>query len=116
MRLGQVIIVVVTILVGLLVLLPIVGWTIGLGLTLVVAGLIGWFADQIVPGDLPYGKAGAVGAGVGGAVLGSLIPGINGLGPEFFSIRVMPAFVGAMIVVALVEYFGSRPQPAGQDQ
>lgn len=113
MPLAQVAIIVVAVLVGALVLLPLVGFTIGLALTLVVAGLIGWLADRIVPGELPYGKAGAVGAGIVGAVVGSLIPGVNSIPPELFGIRVVPAFVGALIVVALVEFFGSRRQPAG---
>ncbi len=108
MSLGQIIIIVVAVLIGLLILVPILGFTIPLVLTLLVAGLIGWLADRIVPGELPYGKAGAVGAGIVGAVLGSLIPVINGLGPVLFGIRVVPAFVGALIVVALVEFFASR--------
>ena len=108
MSLGQIIIIVVAVLIGLVVLAPIIGLTIGLALTLLVAGLIGWLADRIMPGELPYGKAGAVGAGIVGAVIGSLIPVINDLGPALFGIRVVPAFVGALIVVALVEFFASR--------
>ena len=84
MSLGQIIIIVVAVLIGLVVLAPIIGLTIGLALTLLVAGLIGWLADRIMPGELPYGKAGAVGAGIVGAVIGSLIPVINDLGPALF--------------------------------
>jgi uncharacterized membrane protein YeaQ/YmgE (transglycosylase-associated protein family) len=113
MSLGQIIILVVAVLIGLVVLAPIIGFTIWLALTLLVAGLIGWLADRIVPGELPYGKAGAVGAGIVGAVIGSLIPGISGMGPELFNIRVVPAFVGALIVVALVEFFASRRRTTG---
>jgi uncharacterized membrane protein YeaQ/YmgE (transglycosylase-associated protein family) len=113
MSLGQIIILVVAVLIGLVVLAPIIGFTIWLALTLLVAGLIGWLADRIVPGELPYGKAGAVGAGIVGAVIGSLIPGISGMGPELFNIRVVPAFVGALIVVALVEFFASRRRTPG---
>ncbi len=113
MSLGQIIIIVVAVLIGLVVLAPIIGLTIGLALTLLVAGLIGWLADRIMPGELPYGKAGAVGAGIVGAVIGSLIPVINDLGPALFNIRVVPAFVGALIVVALVEFFASRNRTPG---
>ena len=113
MSLGQIIILVIAVLIGLVVLTPIIGFTIWLALTLLVAGLIGWLADRIVPGELPYGKAGAVGAGIVGAVIGSLIPGISGMGPELFNIRVVPAFVGALIVVALVEFFASRRRTPG---
>ena len=113
MSLGQIIIIVVAVLIGLVVLAPVIGLTIGLALTLLVAGLIGWLADRIMPGELPYGKAGAVGAGIVGAVIGSLIPVINDLGPALFGIRVVPAFVGALIVVALVEFFASRRRTSG---
>ncbi len=50
--LGHVIIIVGAVLVGLVVLAPIIGLTIGLALTLLVAGLIGWLADRVVPGGL----------------------------------------------------------------
>ncbi len=115
MPLAQIVIIVVAVLLGILILGPLVGFTIGLALTLLVAGLVGWLADRIVPGELPYGKAGAVGAGIVGAVIGSLIPVISGLGPELFGIRVVPAFVGALIVVALVEFFGSRRRSPARD-
>ena len=113
MSLGQIIIIVVAVLIGLVVLTWIVGLTIWLVPTLLVAGLIGWLADRIVPGELPYGKAGAVGAGIVGAVVGALIPGVRSMGPEFFGIHVVPAFVGALIVVALVEFFASRRRTPG---
>ena len=114
MSVVQIVIIVVAALLGLLILGLILGFTIPLVLTLLVAGLIGWLADRIVPGELPYGKAGAVGAGIVGAVVGSLIPVVNDLGPALFGIRVVPAFVGALIVVALVEFFASRRRsPAG---
>lgn len=113
MSLGQIIIIVVAVLIGLVVLTWIVGLTIWLVPTLLVAGLIGWLADRIVPGELPYGKAGAVGAGIVGAVVGALIPGVRSMGPELFGIHVVPAFVGALIVVALVEFFASRRRTPG---
>jgi len=73
----------------------------GLIVTLVVAGLVGWLADRLVPGDLPYGVLGAVAAGlvgswVGGAVLGDLGPSIGG-------IALIPAFVGAAALAAIIE-------------
>lgn len=55
--LGQVIIIVGAVLVGLVVPAPIIGLTIGLAFTLLVAGLIGWLADRIVPGELRHHRA-----------------------------------------------------------
>ena len=102
----QAAIIVVAVIVGFLVLVPLLGFTIGLALTLLVAGLIGWLANLIVPGKLPYGQAGAVIAGVVGAVMASLIPAISDTGPELFDVRVVPAFVGTLIVVALGQFYG----------
>ena len=106
----QAAIIVVAFILGFVVLVLLLGFTIGLVLTLLVAGLIGWLADLLVPGKLPYGQAGAVVAGVVGAVIASLIPAISDVGPELFDIRVVPAFVGTLIVVALVQFysFGSH--------
>ncbi|MCC6174243.1 MAG: GlsB/YeaQ/YmgE family stress response membrane protein [Chloroflexi bacterium] len=73
----------------------------GFLLTLVVAGLIGWAADSIVPGKLPWGWVGAVLAGIVGGFAGSLI--LGGFGPAIFGVRVIPAFVGAVIIAVLVE-------------
>lgn len=68
----------------------------GIILTLVIAGLIGILADRIVPGKLPYGVIGAIGAGWLGAILGSWIFGSFGL--AIFGIHVIPALVGAIIL------------------
>lgn len=71
---------------------------IGLALTLVVAALIGAAADAVVPGRLPYGPLGAALAGIVGGFLGSLL--IGRVGPELFDVRIIPAFVGAVVVAA----------------
>ncbi len=73
-----------------------IGWTTGLVLYLVVCGLIGWAADAIVPGNVPYGILGSVLAGIAGGFLGRLI--LGGLGPSIFGVHIIPALVGAIIV------------------
>ena len=55
-------------------------------LTLAVAGFVGWLADLIVPGELPYGWLGAVAAGIVGGGLGTLI--LGSLGPSLFGVNV----------------------------
>ncbi|MFN0073148.1 MAG: GlsB/YeaQ/YmgE family stress response membrane protein [Chloroflexota bacterium] len=78
-----------------------------LALTLFMAGLIGWAADLVAPGDLPGGWLGAVLTGIIGGFLGKLI--LGNFGPHLFGYHVIPAFVGAVIVaVAAHVVFGRK--------
>ena len=85
---------------------------IGLALTLFVAGLIGWGADQVIPGRLPGGWLGAVLAGILGGFVGHLLfalLGIHGrVGPTLFGIELIPAFVGAVVIAAAAEFWTTR--------
>ena len=74
---------------------------IGMLLTLVMAGLIGMAADAVVPGKLPYGLIGAALVGIIGGFIGHLI--LGDLGPSLFGVRILPAFVGAVVVAAVAE-------------
>ena len=80
--------------------LSIVGSLIGAAIhliaMLVVAGIVGWLADLVVPGRLPWGWLGAVFAGLLGGLLGTLV--LGSLGPEIFGVRVIPAFLGAVVL------------------
>jgi uncharacterized membrane protein YeaQ/YmgE (transglycosylase-associated protein family) len=67
-----------------------------LALTLFMAGLIGWAADLVAPGELPGGWIGAVLTGIIGGLIGRLI--LGQFGPNLFGYHVIPAFVGAVIV------------------
>ena len=78
----------------------------GLIVTLVVAGFVGWLADVVVPGDLPYGLLGAVVAGLLGAWLGGWI--LGDLDPEIGGIALLPAFVGAVILAFAADLFMKR--------
>jgi uncharacterized membrane protein YeaQ/YmgE (transglycosylase-associated protein family) len=69
---------------------------IGLILFLVMAGVIGWLADAIVPGDVPFGWLGAIAMGLLGSFLGRLL--IGAWGPAIFGIHVIPALLGAIIL------------------
>ena len=84
---------------------------VGLLLTLLVAGLIGAGADRFVPGELPGGAVGAVIAGILGGFVGGVLFRLLGLGagPEILGVHVLPAFVGALVVVGGAEVLtGSR--------
>jgi uncharacterized membrane protein YeaQ/YmgE (transglycosylase-associated protein family) len=80
-------------------------------LTLVVAGLVGWAADAVVPGRLPGGWLGAVLAGLIGGFIGQIIfhtLGIRDPGFALFGVDLIPAFVGALIIVVAAELLTSR--------
>jgi uncharacterized membrane protein YeaQ/YmgE (transglycosylase-associated protein family) len=87
---------------------------VGLALTLFVAGLIGWGADQVIPGRLPGGWLGAVLTGILGGFVGHLVFSLLHLGrvgPIIFGIDVVPAFVGAVIIAAVAQMLTTRRSP-----
>jgi uncharacterized membrane protein YeaQ/YmgE (transglycosylase-associated protein family) len=71
----------------------------GLLVTLVIAGLVGWLAYQIVPGRLPFGWVGAVLAGLLGSWLGGLL--LDDFGPGIAGIELVPALIGAVILAVI---------------
>ncbi|MCC7367180.1 MAG: GlsB/YeaQ/YmgE family stress response membrane protein [Chloroflexi bacterium] len=80
---------------------------VGFLLTLLVAGLVGWAADAVVPGTLPGGWIGAVLAGIIGGFLGTLL--LGKIGPTIFDINIIPAFIGAAAIAVAAELtMGSR--------
>jgi uncharacterized membrane protein YeaQ/YmgE (transglycosylase-associated protein family) len=88
-----------------------IGLTVGLILTLVVAGLVGWAADLVVPGHLPGGWLGSVLAGLVGGLIGTwLFRVLNIHDPAFtlFRIDLIPAFVGAVIICVALQLFSTR--------
>jgi uncharacterized membrane protein YeaQ/YmgE (transglycosylase-associated protein family) len=88
-----------------------IGLTIGLLLTLIVAGLVGWAADLVVPGTLPGGWIGAVLTGIIGGFIGAWlfkVLGIHDPGFSLFGVDLIPAFVGAVIVAFAAELFTTR--------
>lgn len=84
----------------------------GVLITLLVAAVVGWAADRVVPGRLPYGWLGATVAGLAGSWLGSALMGR--VGPSVAGIPLLPAFVGALIVAFLVQFIGKRMHSRGR--
>lgn len=82
----------------------------GLLLTLFVAGLVGWAADLLIPGNLPGGWLGAILTGIAGGFLGTLLfDSLHwSLGLRLFGIHVIPAFVGAVIIAAVAQLLTTR--------
>jgi uncharacterized membrane protein YeaQ/YmgE (transglycosylase-associated protein family) len=72
------------------------GQLIGLGLHLLMAGLVGALADAVVPGTLPWGWVGAIGAGLAGSWLGVTV--LGHLGPSLFGVAIIPGFLGAVVL------------------
>jgi uncharacterized membrane protein YeaQ/YmgE (transglycosylase-associated protein family) len=79
--------------------------------TLFVAGLVGWAADLVVPGQLPAGWFGAVLTGLVGGFIGHLLfrsLGIHDPGFSLFGVDLIPAFVGAVVVAFAAQLFTTR--------
>ncbi|HLH26642.1 MAG TPA: GlsB/YeaQ/YmgE family stress response membrane protein [Chloroflexota bacterium] len=90
-----------------------VGAVVQLLLMLFVAGLVGWLADwiitQVMPGRHAYGWLGAIAAGLVGSWLGVglfAMLGWHRIGPVLFSIPLLPALVGAIVLAVIVDLAG----------
>ena len=84
---------------------------IALLITLLVAGLVGWAADAVVPGKLPGGWFGAVLAGIVGGWIGHLIfSALRIPSPHLViaGVDLVPAFVGAVVIAFALELFTTR--------
>ena len=74
---------------------------IGLLITLLIAGLVGWLADKIVPGRIPYGWVGAIVFGLLGSWIGGIL--LGDAGPSLGGIDIFPALVGAVLLAFLAD-------------
>ena len=72
----------------------------GVILMLVSAALIGWIADLVVPGRLPFGWVGSILAGLVGAWLGSTL--LGDWGPTFGGLALIPGILGAIVFAFVV--------------
>jgi len=84
-----------------------IGNAMGFLLMLLVAALVGFTADALVPGrQIPHGWLGATGAGLIGSWLGTLL--IGHVGPHLMGVPLFPAFVGALVLVLAVSFMRKR--------
>jgi uncharacterized membrane protein YeaQ/YmgE (transglycosylase-associated protein family) len=72
---------------------------IGLLVTLVIAGIVGWLAYKFVPVKLPYGFLGAIVAGLAGSWIGGWL--LGDVGPSIGDIAIFPALVGSLILAVV---------------
>lgn len=69
---------------------------------LIVGGLIGWAAGALLGKDLPGGIIGNIVAGIIGAWIGGEL--LGNWGPELGDIYIIPALIGAIILVVIVSF------------
>lgn len=78
----------------------------GFILEIIMGGLIGWLASVILHKDESMGKLANIVAGLVGSALGGSLFG--NFGPVMFNIAIIPALLGAIIVIAIVSFFTGR--------
>ena len=84
-----------------------IGNAMGLMLMLLVAALVGFAADALVPGkQIEHGWLGAMGAGLIGSWLGTLM--IGHFGPVLMGVPLIPALLGAVVLVVIVSIVRKR--------
>lgn len=84
-----------------------IGNAMGLFLMLLVAALVGFAADALVPGrQIEHGWLGAMGAGLVGSWLGTLM--LGRVGPVLMGVPLLPALVGACVLVLVVSFLRKR--------
>lgn len=69
----------------------------GFLLYLIMGGIIGWLAGMILGKDIPGGIIGNIIAGIVGAWLGGML--LGSWGPEIWGVFIVPALIGALILV-----------------
>lgn len=74
--------------------------------TLIVGGVLGWFAGLLIGRNVPGGVIGNIIAGVVGGWLGSMIMG--DFGPEIGGFNIIPTLIGAILVIAITSAVLSR--------
>jgi uncharacterized membrane protein YeaQ/YmgE (transglycosylase-associated protein family) len=82
---------------------------IGLLVTLLIAGVVGWLAYKFVPVKLPYGFLGAVVAGLIGSWIGGWL--LGEVGPELGGIAIFPALVGSLILAVFSTVVARTTKP-----
>lgn len=80
-----------------------IGNVMGFLLMLIIAGLVGFAADALIPGEqLGEGWLGAIGAGLVGSWLGAALMGP--VGPVLMGVPLVPALFGAVLLVAMLAF------------
>lgn len=68
--------------------------------SLIVGGILGWFAGVIIGRNVPGGIIGNIIAGIIGGWLGSLM--LGSWGPEAGGFYILPTLIGAVIFIVII--------------
>ncbi len=78
----------------------------GFIISLIVGGLIGWVAELIMKRDVPGGIIGNIVLGFIGSWLGGIL--FSDFGPMIQDFAILPAIIGALIVVFIYSFIAGR--------
>lgn len=93
--------------IGIYLVLSLAGGILSFLVALLVAGVIGFVAEALIPGDrMPGGWLAAIGAGLVGSWAGNML--LGHFGPVVAGFALVPAILGAMIVVVVVTLITRR--------
>lgn len=62
---------------------------------IIMSAIIGFIADLVIPGKIPFGFVGAIVAGFVGAVIGAYL--LGDWGPTLGGFFILPAIIGAIV-------------------
>jgi uncharacterized membrane protein YeaQ/YmgE (transglycosylase-associated protein family) len=78
----------------------------GLLISIVVGGIIGWIASLIMKTDAQMGILANVLVGIIGSGLGHFLAGVMGLAAYGWPARTLISIIGAVILIAVLRYTG----------
>lgn len=78
----------------------------GLLISIIVGGVIGWIATLIMRTDAQIGVLGNIGIGIVGSGLGHVLAGMMGLAAYGWPARTLVSIIGAVILIWLLRLTG----------
>jgi uncharacterized membrane protein YeaQ/YmgE (transglycosylase-associated protein family) len=78
----------------------------GLLVSIIVGGVIGWIASLIMRADAQMGILGTIGVGIVGSGLGHVLAGMMGLAAYGWPARTLVSIIGAVILIWLLRFTG----------
>jgi uncharacterized membrane protein YeaQ/YmgE (transglycosylase-associated protein family) len=79
----------------------------GLLISIIVGGIIGWIATLIMKTDAQFGVLGNILIGIVGSGLGHVLAGVIGLAAYGWPARTVVSIIGAVILIALLRFTGA---------
>jgi uncharacterized membrane protein YeaQ/YmgE (transglycosylase-associated protein family) len=79
----------------------------GLLISIIIGGVIGWIATLIMKTDAQFGVLGNILIGIVGSALGHMLAGLIGLAAYGWPARTVVSVIGAVILIALLRFTGA---------